>query len=513
MANESQSPSHDGQHAGSHDDAAPTQPPRRRRWRKWIIISCVTLVAVGCGWYFGRHWIHRELTTESTDDAYVNGHVSSVSGRVNGYVLAIYCDDNDRVRQGDLLLELDHEPYQVMVNQRKAALEVAEANLAAAVAQVRAQEAKARSSWFTLIHAQEQVRYQVATIRSNLATLKLREAQLHLAEAEVARVKRLVDKQAATKEELDQRAADLEVARQQVVEAREMIHRTRANLGLAPNDENPTAVPPDLEQTYSSVQTALSDSAMALAQIGVPIPLRGLTPAGLRDKLEAVDPSRDLGQALDRVVDKAPAVKQARASVDQAREDLRNAELNLRYTYVHAPIDGQVVRRTVNPGDNVLSGQGLMAVRSLTDIWIDANFKESQIHRIQIGHPVEISVDAYPNKTFRGRVEGFSAGTGSSLAILPPENATGNFVKIVQRLPVRIRINPEDMTPDTPLLIGLSVIPAVKYEDQPTGPDAGKRLVDPGQRREPSRTSVPPMPTTSATPGTRLAARGEETTR
>jgi membrane fusion protein (multidrug efflux system) len=161
---------------------------------------------------------------------------------------------------------------------------------------------------------------------------------------------------------------------------------------------------------------------------------------------------------------------------------------------VYAPIDGQVVRRTVNPGDNVVVGQGLMAVRSETDIWIDANFKETQLHKIRIGHPVEVSVDAYPGKVFHGRVEGFSAGTGQSLAILPAENATGNFVKIVQRLPVRVRIDPADLTPDTPLFVGLSVTPAVKYEEQPTGPDGGKRLLDPGPRREPSRTTVPPLP-------------------
>jgi membrane fusion protein (multidrug efflux system) len=480
--------------ADSHDAAAPTKPPTRRRWRRWLIVGGVALAVVGCVLFLGRHWIHRELTTESTDDAYVNGHVSSVGARVGGYVVAIYFDNNDRVKEGDLMLELDHEPYQVAVNQRRAAVEVAEANLRAAIAQVRAQEAKARSSWYNLIRAQEQVQYQLATIRSNVANLRLQEAQYKLADTEVERVRRLVEKQAATKEEQDQRVADREVARQRVIDATEMIRRTRADLGLPPNDADPTAAPPNLEQTYSAVQMALSDAAQALAQAGVPIRLRGLTPDSLRKQLEHMDPSGDLNEALDLIVEQAPTVKQARASVDQAREDLRNAELNLRYTYVYAPIDGQVDRRTVNAGDNVAVGQGLMSVRSETDIWIDANFKETQIHKIQIGQPVEISVDAYPNKVFHGRIEGFSSGTGQSLALLPAENATGNFVKIVQRLPVRIRIDPTDVTPDTPLFVGLSVSPAVKYKDAPTGPDAGKRLLDPGRRREPTRTTVPPLP-------------------
>jgi membrane fusion protein, multidrug efflux system len=464
--------------------------PKSHRVR-WIVIGVVALVVIILGATIGRRWLITYFTTESTDDAFVNGHYSYISPRVSGNIIAVYVDDNDRVRQGDLLLEIDHEPYQVALAQKQAALNAAEANLSVALADVRSQEAAARANWYTLVNAQEQVRYQIATLHSNVANLKVQEAQLDLADKETKRAERLVKRQAATKEELDQRRAAEEVARQQVASARETVRRTRAALGLPPNDSDPTAVPPNLEDAFSAVQTALSNAARSLVGIGIPLHVQGLTPEGLRRQLAVLSPTGDVDEVLDRWLEKAPAVQQARAARDQAREDVRNAGLNLQYTYVYAPIDGQIAGRSANPGYNVAAGQTVMSVRSLTDIWIDANFKETQLDYIRIGMPVNVYVDAYPHKVFRGRVEGFSAGTGSTQALIPPENATGNYVKIVQRLPVRITINPEDMTPDTPLFVGLSVEPYVLFKEQPTGPNAGDRLQTPIRPNQP-RPHVPP---------------------
>ncbi len=139
-------------------------------------------------------------------------------------------------------------------------------------------------------------------------------------------------------------------------------------------------------------------------------------------------------------------------------------------------IDGVVTRRQVNPGNNVIAGQSLMAVRSLTEIWVDANFKETQLSDLRIGQPVDLDVDMYGGKhRFKGRISGFTMGTGSTLALLPAENATGNFVKVVQRLPVRIDLL--DYDPDKlPLFVGLSVTPYVHVNEAPSGPDAGKFL-------------------------------------
>jgi membrane fusion protein (multidrug efflux system) len=156
---------------------------------------------------------------------------------------------------------------------------------------------------------------------------------------------------------------------------------------------------------------------------------------------------------------------------------------------VLAEIDGVVTRRTVNPGDHVLAGESMMALRSLTDIWIDANFKETQLEKLRIGQAVDVDVDMYGSRhRFRGRVSGFTMGTGSTLALLPPENATGNFVKVVQRLPVRIEL--VDYDPDkVPLFLGLSVTPYVHVNGTPTGPDAGKML-----QRYPEASVAAPAP-------------------
>jgi membrane fusion protein (multidrug efflux system) len=199
-------------------------------------------------------------------------------------------------------------------------------------------------------------------------------------------------------------------------------------------------------------------------------------------------------------VPRAPAVKQAEAKLLEARRDLAQAELNLRYCDIFSEIDGVVTRRNINPGNNVAVGQSLMAVRSLTEIWIDANFKETQLADLRIGQRVRCEVDTYGSRReFEGRITGFTMGTGSTLALLPAQNATGNFVKIVQRLPVRIELT--DYDPDkAPLFVGLSVVPYVYYKEPPTGPHAGKVLqplyaLPEGPAaagdREPSQTKAP----------------------
>jgi membrane fusion protein (multidrug efflux system) len=179
---------------------------------------------------------------------------------------------------------------------------------------------------------------------------------------------------------------------------------------------------------------------------------------------------------FDRLAPVAPAVKQAESKVESAKRDLALAELDLRYCDVVAEIDGVITRRNVNPGNAVQVGQSLMAIRSLSEIWIDANFKETQLRDLRIGQAADLYVDMYGDKqVFSGRITGFTIGTGSTLALLPPQNATGNYIKIVQRLPVRIEL--EGYDPDKkPLFIGASVVPYV-YLDKPlSGPNAGAFL-------------------------------------
>ena len=197
---------------------------------------------------------------------------------------------------------------------------------------------------------------------------------------------------------------------------------------------------------------------------------------GPRHMVEAFEKEGDVNSTFARLAADAPDVKQAEAKLEVAKRDLDQAELDLRYCDVVAEIDGVITRRNVNPGDNVQVGQSLMAIRSLDEIWVDANFKETQLGDLRIGQPVDLYVDMYGDRhVFKGRISGFTEGTGSTLALLPAENATGNFIKVVQRLPVRIDL--ENYDPDkNPLFIGTSVVPYVYFNKPPTGPDAGKFL-------------------------------------
>jgi membrane fusion protein (multidrug efflux system) len=231
-------------------------------------------------------------------------------------------------------------------------------------------------------------------------------------------------------------------------------------------------VPPDLDQTFSSVLAAQADLIQTAAQLGV-LHSFNQTP---RQMVEAFEKQGDIDRTFAQLVDEAPAVKQAEAKLEFARRELAQAELDLRYCDIDAKIDGVVTRRNINPGDYVQIGQNLMAVRSLRDIWVDANFKETQLRYLRIGEPVDLYVDMYGSRhMFKGRVSGFTMGTGSTLALLPAQNATGNFVKVVQRLPVRIDLEGYDPDKDT-LFIGTSVVPYVYVNKPATGADAGKFL-------------------------------------
>ncbi|HEX5243146.1 MAG TPA: HlyD family secretion protein, partial [Tepidisphaeraceae bacterium] len=232
---------------------------------------------------------------------------------------------------------------------------------------------------------------------------------------------------------------------------------------------------PDLDQTVSSVRTAQFQLLESAAELGVDFTF-DRTPRQMLDEFYKRDPEGNIDRIYAALLAQSPAVKQAQAKLAQAQQDLAGAELDLKYCDVVAEIDGVVTRSNVNPGNNVIAGQALMAIRSLREIWVDANFKETQLSSLRIGQRVDLDVDAYGSRhTFEGHISGFTMGTGSTLALLPAQNATGNFVKVVQRLPVRIDLDNYD--PDkVPLFIGLSVTPYVYVKEAPTGPDAGRVL-------------------------------------
>jgi membrane fusion protein, multidrug efflux system len=264
-------------------------------------------------------------------------------------------------------------------------------------------------------------------------------------------------------------------------------------LALAPDLKHPEQIPGDLERTATDVRRGVAAGQQILAKLGLAAGSGHLEPEALQRAL------RDLTeQSSTRWFDAVPAVRSVQATLDQtlamvggssfdpakpyeqpsvikAQKELEEAELRLSYCEIRAPVAGFVNRRAVNPGDNVQVGQTLLSIQPLDQVYIVANFKETQLADIAIGRPVNMAVDAYPNRVFRGRVSGFAPATGAASSLLPPENATGNFVKVVQRVPVRIDLT-EGNPREAPLFVGMSVVPEVDIKAEPAGPDAGRRL-------------------------------------
>jgi len=437
-----------------------------------VALGALILVAVGI---LGIPWIRLTLNTVSTDDAYVNSHVTSVAPRVSGQISRVLVDDNYRAQKGELLAELDKEPYQIAVSQKRAAVDTAEADLQAAKAEARGIEAEALSRRWKLQRAVEDLDNQIALLHARVAALDKSKATLALAQVDFNRAKQLLGTPAESRQQYDQAQKGLSTADAQVKEAMAEVYQARASLGLPAqpsNGEDLGQVPPDLDQTFSAVLAAQADLIQSAAQLGV-IHSYAQRPKQMLDEFEK---QGDIDRVFAKLAMEAPAVKQAEAKLEAANRDLAQAELDLRYCDIVAEIDGVVTRRNVNPGDYVQIGQNLMAIRSLSDVWVDANFKETQLGDLRIGQAVDLYVDMYGGRhVFKGRVSGFTMGTGSTLALLPAQNATGNFVKVVQRLPVRIEL--EGYDPDkNPLFTGTLVVPYVYTNEPPTGPDAGKFL-------------------------------------
>jgi membrane fusion protein, multidrug efflux system len=472
----------------------PTSPPvgqsfaRRRR----LLMGLLGVLALVLASVFGIPRIRSALSTVSTDDAYVNGHVTFVAPRVRGQVSRVLVDDNNRVHKGDLLIELDKEPFRDAVAVKKAAVDTAQADLQAARATARGIEAQAWSRRWQLQEAVENVENQIALLHARVAALKKAKATLILAQQEFDRTSQLVVSEFASRELYDQRQAALSIARAGVVQALADSNQIRVSLGLQTQAEDSAdldQVPADLDQTFSSVLQAQAELIQAAAELGV-VHSYNQPPKQMLEEFEKLGP---VDRRFDQLAAEAPAVKQAEAKLEAAKRDLALAELDLRYCDVVAEIDGVVTRRNVNPGNDVQVGQGLMAIRSLSEIWIDANFKETQLRDLRIGQAADLYVDMYGDKqVFSGRITGFTIGTGSTLALLPPQNATGNYIKIVQRLPVRIEL--EGYDPDKkPLFIGASVVPYVYLNKPLSGPNAGAFLQGFDQQSPPTASAASPL--------------------
>ena len=459
------------------------QATRTRRILAGVLGVAILVVLL----VIGIPWVEKMLNTVSTDDAFVNGHVTFVAPRVAGQIARVLVDDNNRVHKGDILAELDKEPYRIAVSEKQAAVDSAKADLRAAMAAARAIEAQAMSRRWDLQHAVQGVDSQIALLHARVAAVDKSKAALALAQVEFDRAQQLVAKGDVSREAFDQRQAELTSAGAELAQALADVSQIRVSLGLPaqPGEGGDLGqVPPDLDETFSSVLEAQAALIQSAAQLGV-VHSFDQGPKAMLDQFYKLG---DVDATFARFAANAPAVRQAEAKLEAARRDLAQAKLNLSYCDITADIDGVVTRRSVNPGDYVQVGQNLMAVRSLKEIWVDANFKETQLRDLRIGQSVDVQVDMYGgSRIFKGRVAGFTMGTGSTLALLPPENATGNFVKVVQRLPVRIDLVGYNAD-QTPLFIGTSVVPYVYIHKPPTGPNAGRFLQAylPQTHRQPS---------------------------
>ncbi|HTP34674.1 MAG TPA: HlyD family secretion protein [Candidatus Acidoferrales bacterium] len=385
----------------------------------------LTVLSVG-GYLLWKHL----GTYESTDDAQIDGHVDAISARITGHVNQVLVQDAQVVNDGDILVKIDPQDYEVAVAQ-------AEANLADA-------EASLRSS-----------RADVPIISTNTAsTLETARASRANADAGVANAQRQLDaSQSALK------TAQAEVLEAQAIHKKDMDDAERYRQ-LVVKDELPK------QQYDQTVQTVAADKATVDARMASVNQARHNVAAAqaavqeAQTKIPQADASiqsamtrpRQVAQSEDRARSAEAKVKQQQAILNQAR-------LNLSYTIIHAPAAGIVGKKTVEVGENVSPGQSLMSVVPLEDIWVTANFKETQLKKMRPGQKVVFSVDAY-DREYHGHVTGVGGATGSRFSLIPPENATGNYVKVVQRIPVRIDLDPGE-NKDHLLRVGMSVDPKV----------------------------------------------------
>jgi membrane fusion protein (multidrug efflux system) len=429
--------------------------PLYRRPAFLIAAVIVLLIAAIVGI---RYWLYAR-SHESTDDAFIDAHITPVSPKVSGYIAKVHVQANQQVKKGDLLLEIDPRDYEARLDQAKAALEAGEARLKEAqtgVALTRANtQANVQEASGTVQQARagvEASRAQAAAERTRVAqagaaigsaqaNLQQAQAQVDAAEAELVRARADVERyqELYSKDEVSRQRLDQAIATARTAEAQTEAARQRA-----------AAAASQVNESRAAQRTAAETARRAEVQIS----------SAQGQVREAQGKLAAANTAPQQVAASQAQAQTATASLEQLRAAVAQAELELSYTKLYAPDDGRVTNKSVEEGALVQSGQPLMAIVP-GDVWVTANFKESQIGRMRPGQPVEITVDAYPGKTFKGHVDSIQAGTGARFSLLPPENATGNYVKVVQRVPVKIVFD-EPPDPQHLLAPGMSVIPEVK---------------------------------------------------
>ena len=437
---------------------APPDMPRARR-RPWSGITLVRLaVLITAGVIvvlFATQWDRWVglAVRQVTDDAYVRGDITPLSAQVEGYVRRVPVDDFQRVKAGELVVQIEDDDYRARVAQ-------AEADLQAAKAEARGIEAEARSRRWKLQRAVEDLGNQIALLHARVAALDKSKAVLTLAQIDFSRAKQLLGTPAESRQQYDRAQRALSTADAQVNEALAQVYQARASLGLPAqpiSGEDLGQVPPDLDETFSSVLEAQADLIQSAAQLGV-IHSYAQSPKQMLDEFAK---QGDIDRYFAQLTTEAPAVKQAEAKLDLAK-------INLGYTRLTAPAGGEVSERDVRPGQYVHAGSQVITVVP-DNVWVLANYKETQLTHVAIGQRAEIRVDTFPGIAINAIVDSIAPASGAQFSLLPPDNATGNFTKVVQRIPVKLRI-----APDNPLAgklrPGMSVVATILTDTTPPPP-------------------------------------------
>jgi len=421
----------------------PVSPKTRtvnKKNRKAIVLVLAFIAAGAAIAYYLR-----VRSFESTDNAFIEGSVVQVSPRVPGQVINVYVTDNQRVRKGDLLVEIDARDYELKVAETKARLLDAQARLSSAQSGVDLTSDVTNATLVQAAAALEAARNQIDVLTARLqqedADVKAAEAALRQsdsgrtaaeaaakrAEADAMRYRILYKKDEVSRQTLDRAEADEKASKANLEAASHAIAGARARLEQATSARAATA---------SSLQQATNLAKQA---------------AGRLQEARA-------GSKQVRI--RESDVRSGRAQMEQLESMSRSAELNLSFTKVYAPEDGTVTRKSVEPGNFVQVGQTLMAI--VTDrLWVVANFKETQLRDMKPGQPVDIRIDAYPQYRLKGEVNSIQTGTGARFSLLPAENATGNYVKVIQRTPVKITFT-DPLPTDIRIGPGMSVEPRVR---------------------------------------------------
>jgi membrane fusion protein (multidrug efflux system) len=404
-------------------------PPKKRKVVRYVVVAMVLVVLAVGGVYLWRYL----NTYESTDDAQVDGHINSVSGRISGNVVDIRAKDQQLVNAGDVLVLLDTRDFEVALAKAQADLGDAEAALESSRIDVPitttntasqlsiARSSRADATAF-VVGAERQLTAAQARMESAQAQVREAEANFKKASDDLTRYKLLVEKE--------------EIPRQQYDTA-----QTTASAAAAALDARKAGVR-EAEQNIVVAQSAVEQASQRITQADASIDSASTAP-----KQVAVSEAH---------------AKASLAQVAQKRALVEQAKLNLSYCKIVAPVSGIVGKKTVEIGENISPGEELMAIVPLDDVWIIANFKETQLDRMKPGQPVSLTVDAYKH-SYSGKIVAVGGASGSRFSVLPPENATGNYVKVVQRVPVRIDLDP-GQNGDHRLRPGMSVDPTVRLE-------------------------------------------------